>query len=81
VLLVQTDLDIVGEGCWSALRTQIRLRTKITNIRVQTLAPCSGLEAGWMCELGSSVSIVSGYSLDDWAIGVRFLAQAKGFFL
>jgi hypothetical protein len=32
------------------------------------------------CEPGSSVSIVSGYGLDDLAIEVRFLAEAKGFF-
>jgi hypothetical protein len=34
-----------------------------------------------VCELGSSVSIVSGYGLDDGAIEVRSLAEAKGFFL
>jgi hypothetical protein len=32
-------------------------------------------------EPGSSVSVVSGYGLDDWAIEVRFLAEAKGFFV
>jgi hypothetical protein len=32
-------------------------------------------------ELGSSVSIVSGYGLDDWTIEVRSPAEAKGFFL
>jgi hypothetical protein len=32
-------------------------------------------------EPGSSVSIVSGYGLDDQAIEVRFPAEAKGFFL
>jgi hypothetical protein len=32
-------------------------------------------------EPGSSVSIVSGYGLDDRAIEVRSLAEAKGFFL
>jgi hypothetical protein len=31
--------------------------------------------------LGISVSIVSGYGLDDRAIEVRSLAEAKGFFL
>jgi hypothetical protein len=31
-------------------------------------------------EPGSSVSIVSGYGLDDRAIEVRFPAEAKGFF-
>jgi hypothetical protein len=30
---------------------------------------------------GSSVSIVSGYELDDRAIEVRSLAEAKGFFV
>jgi hypothetical protein len=30
---------------------------------------------------GSSVSIVSGYGLDDRAIKVRSSAEAKGFFL
>jgi hypothetical protein len=29
---------------------------------------------------GSSVSIVSGYGLEDWAIEVRSPAEAKGFF-
>jgi hypothetical protein len=32
-------------------------------------------------EPGSSVSIVSGYGLDDRAIEVRSPAEAKGFFL
>jgi hypothetical protein len=31
--------------------------------------------------MGSSVSLVSGYRLEDWAIEVRFPAEAKGFFL
>jgi hypothetical protein len=30
---------------------------------------------------GSSVSMVSGYGLDDWEIEVRSPAEAKGFFL
>jgi hypothetical protein len=30
---------------------------------------------------GSSVSIVSGYVLDDWAIKVQSPAEMKGFFL
>jgi hypothetical protein len=30
---------------------------------------------------GSSVSIVAGYGLNDWAIEVRFPAEVKGFFL
>jgi hypothetical protein len=30
---------------------------------------------------GSSVSIVSDYGLDDWAIEVRYPAEEKGFFL
>jgi hypothetical protein len=34
-----------------------------------------------MDEPGSSVSIVSGYGLDDRAIEVRSLAKTKGFFL
>jgi hypothetical protein len=33
------------------------------------------------CKPGSSVSIVSGYGLDDCAIEVRSPAEAKGFFL
>jgi hypothetical protein len=32
-------------------------------------------------EPGSSVSIVSGYGLDDRAIEVRYPAEAKGFFV
>jgi hypothetical protein len=32
-------------------------------------------------EPGSSVTIVSGYGLDDQAIELRFPAGAKGFFL
>jgi hypothetical protein len=39
---------------------------------------CTHTDTG---ELGSSVSIVSGQGLNDQAIGVRFLAEAKGFFL
>jgi hypothetical protein len=31
-------------------------------------------------EPGSSVSIVSGYGLDDWAIKVRSLIEAKEFY-
>jgi hypothetical protein len=34
-----------------------------------------------VCEPGNSVSIVSGYGLDYRAIGVRFPAEAEGFFL
>jgi hypothetical protein len=34
-----------------------------------------------LSEPGSSVSIVSGYGLDDRAIEVRFPAEAKAFFL
>jgi hypothetical protein len=34
-----------------------------------------------LIEPGSSVNIVSGYGLDDQAIEVRSLAEAKGFFL
>jgi hypothetical protein len=33
------------------------------------------------CEPGSSVSIVTGYGLDDRAIEVRSPAEVKGFFL
>jgi hypothetical protein len=33
------------------------------------------------CEPGSSISIVSGCGLEDRVIEVRFLAEAKGFFL
>jgi hypothetical protein len=33
------------------------------------------------CKPGSSVSIVSGYGLDDRAIEVRYPAEAKEFFL
>jgi hypothetical protein len=32
-------------------------------------------------ELDSTVSIVSGYGLDDWVIEVQSPAEAKGFFL
>jgi hypothetical protein len=39
-----------------------------------------GKDILWRCEPGSSVSIVSGYGLDDRAIGVRSPAEAKGFF-
>jgi hypothetical protein len=34
-----------------------------------------------MSEPGSSVSIVSGYGLDNWAIEVLGPAEEKGFFL
>jgi hypothetical protein len=41
--------------------------------------------SSWLCicitEPGSSVSIVSGYGLDNRAINVRSPAEAKGFFL
>jgi hypothetical protein len=33
------------------------------------------------CEPGSSVSVISGYGLDDRAIDVRSWAEAKGIFL
>jgi hypothetical protein len=32
-------------------------------------------------EMGSSVNIVSGYRLDNWAIKVRSLEEAKGLLL
>jgi hypothetical protein len=35
---------------------------------------------GITCEPDSSVSIVSGYGLDNWAIDVRSPAEARGFF-
>jgi hypothetical protein len=38
------------------------------------------LNKKWMSQ-GSSVSIVSGYGLDNRAIEVRYLAEARGFFL
>jgi hypothetical protein len=34
-----------------------------------------------VCELGSSVSVVSGYGLDDRAIEVRSPAEVRGLFL
>jgi hypothetical protein len=34
-----------------------------------------------ICEPGNSVSILSGYGLDDRAFEVRSSAEAKGFFL
>jgi hypothetical protein len=40
-----------------------------------------GTENGAACEPGSSVSVVSGYRLDNWAIEVRSSAETKGFFL
>jgi hypothetical protein len=42
-----------------------------------------GLRLLYVCPVnrGSSVSIVSGYGLDDLAIEVRSPAEAKGFFL
>jgi hypothetical protein len=40
------------------------------------------IKAGCMfCDLGSSVSIVSGYGLDDRPIEIRSPAEKKGFFL
>jgi hypothetical protein len=39
------------------------------------------VSGSWLCEPGSSVSIVSGYGLDDRANEVRSPAEAKGFFL
>jgi hypothetical protein len=39
------------------------------------------ISAGCSCEPSSSVSIVSGYGLDDRAIEVQSPAEAKGFFL
>jgi hypothetical protein len=41
------------------------------------IVSCSLIEG----ELGSSVSIVSGYGLDDRVIDVRSPAEARGFFL
>jgi hypothetical protein len=50
--------------------------------RVIWFSPVSILPLGLhTCEPGGSVSIVSGYGLDDRAIEVRFPAEAKGFFL
>jgi hypothetical protein len=36
---------------------------------------------GYKRSRGSSVSIISGYGMDDRAIDIRSLAQARGFFL
>jgi hypothetical protein len=41
---------------------------------ITTSVNCNGSQ-------GSSVSTVSDYRMDDQAIGVRSLTQAKGFFL
>jgi hypothetical protein len=46
-------------------------------IAFREIRPCSLVEG----EPGSSVSIVSGYVLDDRAIDVRSPAEAKDFFL
>jgi hypothetical protein len=46
------------------------------------LTPVLILSSYWShCKPGSSVSIVSGYGLDDRATEIRFPAEAKGFFL
>jgi hypothetical protein len=62
-----------------------------TEVRGKILCPCRGsnldrpvvqfIARHYTGELGSSVNIVSGYRLDDRAIEVRSLAEAKGFFL
>jgi hypothetical protein len=39
------------------------------------------ISSTYVTDPGSSVSIVSGYGLDDRAIDVRTPAEAKGFFL
>jgi hypothetical protein len=38
------------------------------------------MELGDRIEPGSSISIVYGCGLDDWAIEVHSLSEAKGFF-
>jgi hypothetical protein len=67
-----------------------------SGVRRSVLCWCIRQESGFSCredvftlsliyfkkrEPGSSVSIVSGYGLDDRAIEVRTPAEAKGFFL
>jgi hypothetical protein len=54
------------------LKTAIRKELK--GFVIGVVAKASG-------EPGSSVSIVSGYGLDDQAIEVRSSAEARGFFL
>jgi hypothetical protein len=49
----------------------------VTNKTIHSIYTLVGLCC--VCELGSSVSIVSGYGLDDRAIEVRSPADAKGF--
>jgi hypothetical protein len=46
-----------------------------------TITPKNLLTSSLDCKPGSSVSIVSGYGLDDQAIEVRSPAEAKGCFL
>jgi hypothetical protein len=58
------------------LFTSVLFQNIITRFK-PLLATCSLSH----CEPGSSVSIVSGYGLDDRAIEVRSPAEAKGFFL
>jgi hypothetical protein len=58
------------------LRTNYFILLKLKMIAFRDIRPCSLVEG----EPGSSVSIVSGYGLDDRAIDVRFPAEAKDFF-
>jgi hypothetical protein len=61
--------------------SDVRLQTftfvNIINITIITMI--TKISIKFRCESGSSVSIVSGYRLDDRAIEVRFPAEEKGF--
>jgi hypothetical protein len=54
----------------------LKIPTAFSKIRVYR----NFVSSNCICELGNSVSIVSGYGLDDQAIKVRSLTEAKVFF-
>jgi hypothetical protein len=77
---VGTSLVImtVSAGCTSWL---VHSRCTCVNRSEYYLVASFGVCSAFTCEPGSSVSIVSGYGLDDRATEVRSPAEAKGFFL
>jgi hypothetical protein len=60
----------------SSFANSVPFLQNVTKIITIECAPYSGVG-----EPGSSVNIVSGYALDDWAIEVRSPAEARGLFL
>jgi hypothetical protein len=73
------DVRFAGDSPISVKFVRIIKAQFIFDIRCVDISYCDYQSFSW--EPGTSVGTVSGYGLDDQAIEVRSLAEAKGFFL